>query len=199
MKLQGNEILSLETRRAGQRLIAISAAVLSVKAFRLNLDDLSVLSVSLPASLFDVVAFAILLFGAITFVFNWVGDLTAFKKWYQEREIWSQFQTNMTLDGTFYSSGLKLLMRLHELDSEVQNVASIDELPADVRKDFTDLKTNLELWTVRLEEHQRDFTTVSRMGKFYIFVLWGAIPAIFTFTAIVTLICTGDFQISSQL
>ena len=100
-----------------------------------------------------MVALALLLFGAVSFAFNWIGDVTAYTKWYTDREIWSQFNTRMPLDRTFYSGGVHLIKRLYEVENDLDSTERLADLPEDVRERYEEFKGNIELFTLRLSEH----------------------------------------------
>lgn len=166
--------------------------MLVVKGFSLDLENLELLNVKLPAELFDVVALAMLAYGAIIYYFNWASDLTAFKKWYREHEIWSQFNTNMKKDRGWYSGGLDLLKSLHEIKEKERANLLDSDVTEEVSEGYEQFVTNAELWIARLEDHQKGFDSISRLGRVYIFGFWGAFPAILTFAAFVVLLCTNN-------
>ncbi len=61
-KLSGNDLISGLTEKYGRRLMAISFLSVLVKAYGINLEKLSVFGLSLPAELFDVVAFSFIVY-----------------------------------------------------------------------------------------------------------------------------------------
>lgn len=192
MKIQGQDILTFETRRVGQRLISISAIVILVFGYNVNLEDLSLLGLKLPAHFFDVTALLILVFSSLTYVFSWWTDVMIFRKWYQKSSILSQFQTTMEMDGTFYSGGVELLLELYRKKEGLVSEGGDSDKE---KTAFNEFKMNVELWCVKLEAHQRDFSVVSFFAKLYIFVLWGLLPVLFFMSATLLLIFQGNLSL----
>jgi len=194
MKIQGQEILSPETLRSARRAMLVSAVVILVKGYGVSLEANSIFGVAIEPHLFDSVALVGLLFGAVLFFYGWTGDIVAYTKWYQERSIWSQFDTNMTIDRKWYDRGARLLVRLYENENLVKDGATPDDLPEDARDLYRDFKNNVELYRRRLEEHQTSFRTVSALGWFYIVGLWGLLPVLVTGLALWYLFADGLFE-----
>src|SRR6266480_1935388 len=115
-KVSGKDLISDTTEKTVRRLVVISAIVALVKLYKVPLNDLKVLGVELPAALFDVVSLALVLYFLYSFLISWLGDIAAFRLWYRESSIWSEFGTNMKLDKTFLHGGLQLLDRLYHLE-----------------------------------------------------------------------------------
>lgn len=136
--MQGQEALSTETLRSARRICILSAIVIVVKGYMLPLDDLSLYwGWKFEAHLFDVVALAMLLFGIIVFMYNWIGDVYAYKNWYNTREVWSQFQSNMPIDKSWYSGGVFLILRLYENEDQIRAGACLSQLPKDLQERYS--------------------------------------------------------------
>ena len=191
-KVGGKDVISETTEKVVRRTMFISATVILVTAYNVNLEDLSLFGLSLPAELFGVVAIALVLYHLYSLVINWVSDLAAFRLWYSESEIWSQFGSNMKLDKTFISEGVKLFMRLLELEKKnewPENYADMDE---DTKKEFTVFKTNVELWTMRLAHAGTQFRVLTYFGRYYVWVQSFAIPVILALVSLFMVIFAGD-------
>lgn len=191
-KVSGKDLISEATEKVVRRTMFISGAVILVKAYSVDLEDLSLFGLSLPAELFDVVALVLILYHLYSLTINWVGDLAAFRLWYRESEIWSQFQTNMKLDKSFISGGIKLFLRLLELEKKdlwPENYADLDE---DAKKEFTNFKTNVELFNARLAHAGTQFRALSNFGRYYVWVQSFSIPVILAVTALLMLLLAGE-------
>ena len=177
----------------------VAFTVLTIKLYHVPLSDLSILGASLPEGLFDVVAFGMLVFGLLVFGYSWVGDVQGYRKWYDSREIWSQFKTNMPIDRTFYGDGARLIVQLFKRKKEIEEGARIEELPQDVQESYHNFENNIDLFIGRLEAHQNSFRDISNLGKFYVFVIWGAFPFLVVVAALISLICLGTFPLPPAL
>lgn len=191
--IQGIEVLSNATRRDGKRLMIASFIALLVKLYRVDLGNLSIFDLSFPSELFDTILIIIIIFGIYTYTVNWLFDVESFRNWYTQRAIWSQFQTNMEIDHSFYSEGVALLEKLDELERKKKWPDSYDDLDDKIKKEHESLKQNIELFILKLQEHNKNFCYVSRWGRFYVFVQWGIIPMFIAIAAIVALLIRGSF------
>ncbi len=115
-KIGGRDLISDSTDKSARRLVVTSAAVLLVKLYKVDLKDLALLNIKLPSELFDVVALALLIYGVYSHCVNWTTDVASFRLWYKESSIWSEINTHMKLDKSFYNRGAELLLLLVELD-----------------------------------------------------------------------------------
>ncbi len=191
--VNGKDLISDITEKAGRRLIVLSSLVILVKLYRVNLEDLSILGLSLPSELFDVVSFSLVLYMIYVLIINWVGDLAAYRLWFSESDIWSQFNTNMKLDGSFISGGTRLLLKLFTLEKNGNWPESFNELPEDLRNEYQDFKTNSELYIVRLDAAGNRFRGLSRFASFYIWFQAFLLPLGFAAVAIYLLLSCGSF------
>jgi hypothetical protein len=150
-KASGTDLISSATEKYAGRLFLFSSAAILAKAYDVPLSDLELLKVKIPAGLFDTALIVVIAYFAYSLLINWAGDLIAFRTWYSESSIWSQFGTNMKLDKKFISGGLPLLIRLHELDVAGRFPASAENVDDVSRQELNDFKTNAELYAARLE------------------------------------------------
>lgn len=193
-KIQGTDIISQATDKSSRRLYVLGAVIFLIKFYNVDLDDLSIIGVKLPAALFDLVSLVLLIWGIYQLVINWLVDIVSFQKWYQSRNLWSEFQTNMTIDKDFYSGGKRLLMELHDLKTKGQFPSKDDEISKQVQEDYLDFKTNVELFIMRLEAAGNNFRSVTRWGLYYV---WGhafIIPLAVSVAALITLLIKGSFN-----
>ena len=108
-KISGKDIISDNTEKIIRRTVVISSITVLVKVYNVPLNDLELLGMELPAALFDVVLLVLVAYFTCSLIVNWVGDLLAFRLWYRESSIWSEFGTQMKLDRNFVRGGIPLL------------------------------------------------------------------------------------------
>jgi hypothetical protein len=92
---------------------------------------MKLLSVDIPAAVFDVSLLTLTIYFLYVYAVKWLGDLTAFRSWYRETSIWSNFGTNMKLDKTFINGGVDLLKALSELEKKGGFPETFDKLDAE--------------------------------------------------------------------
>ena len=192
-KIQGTDVISQATDKSSRRLYVLGAVIFLIKIYNVDLDDLSIIGVKLPAALFDLVSLVLLIWGIYQLLINWLVDIISFQKWYQSRNLWSEFQTNMTIDKSFYSGGKRLLLELHDLKNKGQFPSKEEELSKQVQEDYQDFKTNVEKFILRLEAAGNNFQSVTNWGRYYI---WGhafIIPLVVSIVALITLLVKGSF------
>src|SRR5712664_2521471 len=97
-KVSGKDIISDSTEKVARRTLVVSSAAILAKLYDVPLGDLNVLGMELPASLFDTVLLVLIVYSAYSLLLHWFGDLAAFRLWFSESSIWSEFGTNMKLD-----------------------------------------------------------------------------------------------------
>jgi hypothetical protein len=160
----------------------VSSIAIVTKAYAVPSQDLRLLGVEVPAPAFDISLLVLVLWALYTFLLKWIGDLAAFRLWYRESSIWSQFGTHMKLDGAFISGGVSLLQEIQKLEMEKQGGKPLSELPEEVKKQFEEFRTNVELYGARLEYAGTRFSALSLYGHFYVWIqsfliplLWGGI------------------------
>ena len=191
-KVSGNDLISEITEKCGRRLIVISSLTLLVKLYEVPLQDLKIFGVELPVQVFDVVASSLIIYFVYTLTVNWLGDLAAFKLWFTESSIWSQFNTNMKLDGQFLSGGFDLLRRMAELEKLEEPPRSSKSLSEEDKKKYDAFRNNIELYIVRLEAAGNNFSKLSWFARFYIFFQSYALPLMFALAAAVVLVRAGS-------
>lgn len=191
--VSGKDLISDITEKAGRRLIVLSSLVILVKLYRVNLEDLTILGLSLPSELFDVASFSLILYMIYVLMINWVGDLAAYRLWYSESEIWSQFDTNMKLDRGFISGGTRLLLELFALEKKGKWPENFSDLPEELRNEYQNFKINSELYIVRLDAAGNRFSALSRFASFYIWFQAFLLPLAFAAVAIYLLVSCGSF------
>jgi hypothetical protein len=191
--VSGKDLISDITEKAGRRLIVLSSIVILVKLYKVDLADMSILGLSLPSELFDVVSLCLVLYMIYVLVINWLGDLVAYRLWYSESEIWSQFNTNMKLDGSFIKGGTALLQKIFALEKGSKWPERFEDIPEDIRKEYQDFKTNSELYICRLDAAGQRFSALSKFASFYVWFQAFVLPMMFAGAAIVLLISCGSF------
>lgn len=192
-KIQGTDVISQATDKSSRRLYVLGAVIFLIKFYKVDLDDLSIIGVKLPAELFDLVSLVLLIWGIYQLLINWLVDIVSFQKWYQSRNLWSEIQTNMTIDKNFYNGGKRLLMELHDLKRKGQFPSNDKEISKQVQDDYEDFKANVELYISRLEAAGNNFQSVTNWGKYYV---WGhafIIPLLISIVALITLMLNGNF------
>jgi hypothetical protein len=191
-KVSGKDLISEITEKCGRRLIVISSLTLLVKLYEIPLQDLKILGVDLPIQVFDVVAWSMIIYFSYTLTINWLGDLAAFKLWFTENSIWSQFNTNLKLDGQYLSGGFDLLLRMAELEKSEEPPNSSRSLSVEDKKKYDAFRQNIELYIIRLEAAGNNFRILSWFARFYIFFQSYALPLMLALSSAVVLIRTGS-------
>jgi hypothetical protein len=190
-KVSGQEIISVSTEKSFRALVLVAAATILTKAYAVPLDEMSLLGAKLPQSLFDVALLVAVLGLLYVYVVKWLGDLAAFRLWYSESSIWSQFGTNMKLDKNFISGGIQLLLDLHE--QQRAGMPPVEKLPEEMKRRFEEFKTNVELYAVRLDAAGQKFATLSAFGHFYVWVQHFIFPVGLALFAVGLLLRYGSF------
>ncbi|MUK78950.1 hypothetical protein GNP84_18890 [Aliivibrio fischeri] len=193
--ISGYDIISDMTEKSGRRLLVVAFMTILIKLYEINLGELNLFGVKIPANLFDLVAVILILYFFYALLVNWLGDLASFKLWYSSNNIHSNFGTNMTLDKEFLDGGSKLLLKLYELEksnSFPTNYADVDEA---IKKEYRDYKLNVELYCVRLEGAGQRFNQLSKFGHFYVWFQSFLLPVTLGIIAIIMLFLKGSFQL----
>ncbi len=198
-KVSGKELISETTEKVVRRLVVTSSVAFFVKAYDVPLQDLKVLGAELPAGLFDIVALALVLYFGYALIISWVGDLLAFRMWYRESSIWSDFGIQMNLDKTFISGGVDLLMRLYSLEKSKEWPPDFASLDAKAKSEYQDFKTNVELYCVRLEHAGTKFRMLSAFGHYYVWIQNFLIPVCCSLLAVYMLLKYGDLRFPVRL
>src|SRR5688572_7734933 len=112
--VSGREIISDTTEKSFRALVLISATTILTKVYAVPLDEMTLLGAKLPQSLFDAALLATVCGLLYAYLVKWTGDLAAFRLWFSESSIWSEFGTNMKIDKKFIAGGVALLASLYE-------------------------------------------------------------------------------------
>jgi len=192
-KISGKDIISETTEKIIRRSVVISSITVLVKVYNVPLNNLKLLDMELPAALFDVVLLVLVAYFTYSLIINWVGDLLAFRLWYRESSIWSEFGTQMKLDKNFIRGGIPLLLRLYHLEKNKKWPIDFSKLDEETRKDYQDFKTNVELYYVRLEHAGTRFSVLSSFGHYYVWIQSFLFPLGLSLVAVYLLIKYGTF------
>ena len=168
MKFQGIELISRETIRSSRILISTSAITLFVTKFSINLDDLSVLGVSLNnPDLFDITASVIILFQLTSFIFHWFGDRVGHWKWNSEKRVGSQIISNI---GTIHSALNDTLEKIEIAVTNLENVNTQDD--ERFRRNIDQFSTAAE----NFMELSSNLLKFRHYGWFYVYVWNFSVP-----------------------
>ncbi|MDR6935474.1 hypothetical protein [Luteibacter sp. 3190] len=192
-RVSGKELISPTTEKVIARTVAISATSIVVKLYDVPLNDLKVLGMELPASLFDSVLFVLVIYHAYSLTVNWVGDLAAFRLWFSEASIWSRFGSNVDLDGIFLGGGIRLLLRLRALEKDQAWPTDYASMTDEDRRDFKDFEKNVELYITRLEHAGQRFSALSWFARYYVWLQSYIFPIVLCGVAIYLLLRYGTF------
>lgn len=197
--VSGKSLISETTEKVLRRAVVISSAAILTKLYHVPLNDLKVLGIELPANLFDTVLVVLVLFHMYSLTINWMGDLAAFRLWFSDNSILSDFGTTMKLNRGFIRGGVPLLIRLYEIEQRLDPSADFETLPKEVREKFRDFKTNVELFATRLEHAGSRFSTLSWFGRYYVWVQSFAFPISLCMWALYLVVRYGSFAFPSQI
>jgi len=169
-KVSGKDLISDTTDKVIRRAMIVASSAVLVKMYDVPLGDLEVLGMKLPASLVDTVLLVLLIYYMYSLTINWLGDLAAFRLWYAESSIRSEFGTDMKLDHTFIRGSVPLMRRLYLLEQGKGWPTKYDELSDDIKAGYADFKSNVELYTVRLEHAGTKFSALTWFGRYYVWL-----------------------------
>lgn len=192
-KISGKEVISESTEKATGRALLLAGAAILTKLYAVPLNDLKVVGMELPSALIDTTLLVLVAYTTYSFLLKWLGDLMAFRLWYRESSIWSEFGTDMKLDRSFLRGAVPLLERLYALETTNTwpvNGSSIDQSTINLLNDF---KENAKLYCARLEHAGTRFTSLSVFGHYYVWVHSFGIPLILSVSAIYLLLSYGSF------
>lgn len=196
-KISGREIISESTEKSFRALVLLSASAILTKAYSVPLDELNLLGANLPQSLIDVSLLVAVFFLLYTYVLKWIGDLSAFRLWYQESSIWTSYGTDMKLDKTFIDGGIQLLRDLHSERETGQT--SYENLSTDAKKRFDEFEENVKLYAVRLDAAGKKFSMLSIFGHFFVWVQHFIFPVGLALLAIYLILKYGTFMPPIQI
>ncbi len=193
-KINGKDIISATTEKIIRRSVVISSITVLVKVYNVPLNDLRIIGMELPLALFDVVLMVLVGYFVYSLIINWIGDLLAFRLWYRESSIWSQFGTQMKIDKDFCRGGVPLLLKLYHLEKDKEWPTEFSKLDEKAREDYKDFKTNVQLYCTRLEHAGTRFSALSYFGHYYVWVQSFLFPLGLSLFAIYLLVKYGSFN-----
>lgn len=192
-KISGREVLSELTEKAQSRLLLVTSVAIVSKAYSLPVGELKMLGMEFPAAIFDVSILLLVGWYGYNYLVRWIGDLMAFRLWYSESSIWSNFGTNMKLDKRFISGGIEALKAFNEIQLQGVLPDDFSKLSPDKQSLYEEFKTNVELYAVRLDHAGKKFRAISAFGHFYVWVQGFVLPMGTTSLAIYLLFKYGSF------
>jgi len=191
-KLSGNDIISDLTEKYGRRLIAISFITILVKVYDVSLEKLSVFGLNLPHELFNIVALSLMIYFIYALVVNWLGDLAAFRLWFESNNITSEMGTELKTDKTFINSGVSLIRRLYALEKGGEWPETYEGMESEAKREFEEFILNTELFNARLEAAGTKFSALSIYGHVYIWFQSFALPVMLALIALHFLLFAGS-------
>jgi hypothetical protein len=87
MRVSGHDVLSERTENSSRFMLIVAASVILVKKYDVKIDDLSFLSVKLPAELFDTAATVVVCYATFSFIQHFLFDVYAWRNWYEDAKI----------------------------------------------------------------------------------------------------------------
>jgi hypothetical protein len=197
--ISGKALISETTEKVIRRAAVIASATILVKLYDVPLNDLKVLGMDLPPQLFDVALLVLVAYHIYALLINWIGDLAAFRLWFKESSVWSDFGSNMKLDKSFLQGAIPLMLRLHHMEKGLawpENLAAMDE---ETKRDLRDFKTNVELYTARLDYAGTRFSALNWFGRYYVWVQSFIFPMALLAWATYLLLKFGTFELPHRL
>src|SRR3546814_20381720 len=105
----------------------------------------------------------------------------------------TQICHNMNLYKVFSSCAVPLMLRQHELEKNGEFPATNVAISERDRKDVNDFKSNIELYTVRLEHAGTRFSVLTWFGRYYVWIQSYAFPICLCAFAVYLLLRYGTF------
>jgi len=192
-RISGKVLISETTEKVLSRTLIVASIASLTKLYDVPLNDLKALGVELPAALVDSVLLVLVLYYMYSLTVNWLGDLAAFRLWYTESSVWSEFGSNIKLDKTFIRGALPLMLRLHELEKNGEFPVAKAGVSEEDSQAFNDFKTNVELYIQRLEHAGTRFSTLTWFGRYYVWVQSYVFPICWCVIAAYLLLRYGTF------
>lgn len=113
-KVSGREVISEATEKSLNRLLLVSSAAIVSKSYSLPVSEMKMLGMEIPSAIFDVTLAILIAWYTYNYFIRWLGDLIAFRFWYDQSSIWSDFGTNVKIDKNFISGGVEALKAFNE-------------------------------------------------------------------------------------
>jgi hypothetical protein len=192
--ISGKALISETTEKVLARSLVVSSAAILTKMYDVPFQDLKALGMELPASLVDTVLLILVVYYAYSLTINWLGDLAAFRLWFRDSSIWSDFGSNMKLDKDFIRGVTPLLVRLHEMEKQGSWPVDYSKISDKDKEDLADFKTNANLYTLRLDCAGTRFSALSWFGQYYVWFQSYAFPMLLSLFAIYLLVRYGSFS-----
>jgi len=197
--VSGQDLISDTTEKSIRRTVVVSAIAVLLKAYAVPLDNFEALGIQFPAALIDVILLALVVHSSYSLTVNWVGDLMAFRLWYRESSIWSNFGTKMELDKSFIEGSIPLILKLHALEKGHDWPCNYADLDESIKEEYNDFRTNVELYVNRLENAGTKFSALSTFAHFYVWFQSFIFPIVLSIGAIYLLLKYGDFALPPNL
>lgn len=189
----GRDLISNTTEKVLSRTLIVASAAILTKLYDVPLNDLKALGMDLPGALFDSVLLVLVIYHMYSLTINWLGDLAAFRLWFTESSISSDFGTEMKLNKDFIRGAVPLMLRLHELEQNRTWPTNYSEMPEEIRGKFEDFKLNVELYTLRLEHAGTRFSSLTWFARYYVWIHSFIFPIILCLSALYLLFSYGTF------
>lgn len=192
-KLTDKNIISESTTKKMRTILILCSLTILFKVYKVPFNDLKVFGINIPSNLVDVSLFITISYSFYSYIVSWVGDLLAYKLWFQNNSILSMFSTEMKLDKSFLDGGIKLLNQLIELDRRDKLPQSKVGIDSDIVKEYELFKLNIELYNERLITTIGNFNKLNLYIKYYIFIEHFLFPAILVVFSLILLFKYGAF------
>lgn len=193
--VSGKALISETTEKVLGRTIVVASIAILTKLYDVPLNDLKALGVELPAALVDSVLIILVFYYMYSLTINWIGDLAAFRLWFTESSIWSEFGSNMKLDKEFIGGALPLMIRLHELDQDGTFPTTNKAISDEDRRKLNAFRNNVELYTMRLEYAGTRFSALTWFSRYYVWIQSYVFPICLCVFAVYLLLRYGVFTL----
>ena len=193
--VSGKALISETTEKVLGRTIVVASIAILTKLYDVPLNDLKALGVELPAALVDSVLIILVFYYMYSLTINWIGDLAAFRLWFTESSIWSEFGSNMKLDKEFIRGALPLMIRLHELDQDGTFPTTNKAISDEDRRKLNAFRNNVELYTMRLEYAGTRFSALTWFSRYYVWIQSYVFPICLCVFAVYLLLRYGVFTL----
>lgn len=197
--ISGKSLISETTEKVLARSLVVFSAAILTKLYDVPFKDLKALGMQLPEPLVDTVLLILVIYYMYSLTINWLGDLAAFRLWFKESSIWSQFGSNMKLDKDFIKGVTPLLVRLHEMEKQGNWPADYSKLSDQDKKDLADFKNNAELYTCRLDHAGTRFAVLSWFCRYYVWLQSYVFPMLLSVFALYLLVRYGSFAAPTRM
>lgn len=177
-KITGNDLISESTHKVVIRACTIATVIILVKLYNVKIDNIKFQDIEFPGQLVDTGFIIILIYYVYSLIVNWSTDFVSFRYWFKDNDIVSVLDQNRKPNKEWISGSINLLNKLIELDKKNKFPNNFNDLDESVKKEYNNLKLNVELWIARLSSTKNSFRIVSGFGKFYVVIHCLLIPLI---------------------